>query len=397
MSVYTLYGNGIQDDTLAIQELLDSKSGAVYLPCPKNKYIISKPLIIHSNQSLVLDRFTLIQLMPGSNCLMLQNAPDGKGNENISVTGGIWDLNNTQQAGDPMEVNGEVFHEAVKNSDHRHYLDLYAGVIMRFQYVKNLYVHNLTMRNPITFCIQATGLYQFTINEITFDFTTCNPKWVHMDGVHLDGGNHFGRISNLKGTCYDDLVALNADDFIHGEMAHITVDGIYSEDCHSAVRLLSAGSRISNIHITNVHGTYYQYTIGLTKFFHDIHKNGQFNMISLSNIYASKATRHSHYCKDDQQIYPVIYIEKNVHIGYISVDNFHSCEWTTSASRIGVEKSASVDNLSITNSSYENHMSDSSPFIKNNGVLKKVYLSNVDVAVEEEVINEGIIDTIIKI
>ena len=36
--------------------------------------------------------------------------------------------------------------------------------------------------------------------------------FLNMDGVHLDGWCHHGKISNLRGTCFDDMVALNAND-----------------------------------------------------------------------------------------------------------------------------------------------------------------------------------------
>ena len=58
---YKLYGDGLHDDTLAIQQLLDQK-GLVYLPTPKKFYLISKPLEISSFTKLKLDRFAEIRL-----------------------------------------------------------------------------------------------------------------------------------------------------------------------------------------------------------------------------------------------------------------------------------------------------------------------------------------------
>ena len=60
-----------------------------------------------------------------------------------------------------------------------------------------------------------------------------------MDGVHLNGNCSFGKMTNLQGTCYDDLVALNAEEGTVGPITNIDIDGIYAEDCHSAVRLLT--------------------------------------------------------------------------------------------------------------------------------------------------------------
>ena len=41
-SINKLYGDGIHDDTLAIQELLDSGRRIIFLPSPEKHYTISK-------------------------------------------------------------------------------------------------------------------------------------------------------------------------------------------------------------------------------------------------------------------------------------------------------------------------------------------------------------------
>ena len=69
---YTLYGDGIHDDTLAIQEMLDTMC-EVNLPAPEKNYLISKTLIIDSNKKLTLPRFAVIKLADNSNCPMVMN------------------------------------------------------------------------------------------------------------------------------------------------------------------------------------------------------------------------------------------------------------------------------------------------------------------------------------
>ena len=95
-------------------------------------------------------------------------------------------------------------------------LDFYTGVAIRFFHVKNLYIKALTMKDPITFAVQMAKIYQATVDDITFDFNYGNPFPGNMDGIHLDGDCRFVSITNLKGSCYDDLVALNADDGYYG-------------------------------------------------------------------------------------------------------------------------------------------------------------------------------------
>ena len=60
MLKYTLYGDGIHDDTAAIQEMIDSGVCEVSLPAPEKCYLISKPLVIPSNFKLKLPRYTII-------------------------------------------------------------------------------------------------------------------------------------------------------------------------------------------------------------------------------------------------------------------------------------------------------------------------------------------------
>ena len=59
--MFTLFGNGISDDTLAIQELLDSGAAEVVLPAPEKCYLISKTLKIHANQTLRMAPTTRIR------------------------------------------------------------------------------------------------------------------------------------------------------------------------------------------------------------------------------------------------------------------------------------------------------------------------------------------------
>lgn len=73
MFQYTLYGDGIHDDTAAIQERIDCGACEIALPVPEKHYLISKPLTIPSNFKLKLPRYAVIRLADGANCLMLQN------------------------------------------------------------------------------------------------------------------------------------------------------------------------------------------------------------------------------------------------------------------------------------------------------------------------------------
>lgn len=71
--MHILFGDGIHDDTDAIQEMIDSGCCEVVLPAPKVRYVISRPLELPSNFKLCLPRFAEIRLAKGSNCVMLKN------------------------------------------------------------------------------------------------------------------------------------------------------------------------------------------------------------------------------------------------------------------------------------------------------------------------------------
>ena len=73
MAKYTLYGDGVHDDTDAIQEMIDSGACEVVLPAPADHYLISRTLMLPSDFRLVLPRYARIRLADGANCLMLQN------------------------------------------------------------------------------------------------------------------------------------------------------------------------------------------------------------------------------------------------------------------------------------------------------------------------------------
>lgn len=98
---FQLYGDGVHDDTDAIQSMLDSGSCCVSLPLPEKHYLISRTLKLHSHQELVLSRWTLVRMAPKSNAPMLANSDPANGNTRIAVRGGIWDCDNIHQAPNP--------------------------------------------------------------------------------------------------------------------------------------------------------------------------------------------------------------------------------------------------------------------------------------------------------
>lgn len=358
-----LYGDGLHDDTDALQAMLDSRKRLVEFPMPDRFYRISRPLRVYSDQMLKLPALARVRLADGANCRMLVNADPEAGDANIYVDGGIWDQNNLGQIPNPFHY------------PHPDCPD-YDGIGLFFKNVRNLHLTNLTMKDAVTFAVTLDTVRYFSVENIVFDFNTGNPLAVNMDGIHLNGNCHFGTIRNLKGACYDDLVALNADEGTGGPITNIDICGIFAEHCHSAVRLLSVRYRVEHIHIHDVFGTYYQYCIGVTKYYEG-ESEGFYDGLSFDNIFAGKAERLSVYGKDGSYVYPLIWIEDNLRVKNLSIANLYRTETVTSVPTIYIGRNTFVESLSLRDIVCENQTGIPMPLIENNGTIEQLFRTNL--------------------
>lgn len=323
-AVPPLAGDGVTDDTAAIQARLDAGLSCVYLPPPKDHYVISKALVIGSRQELRLDARTRIRLAPKSDCPMLVNRHVAEGDSFVSVTGGIWDYDNLNQSPNPHQGK---FLTPPREIPRPAKFDpaFHLGVIIRLDNVRELTVRGVTLRNPTTYGLQLTRASYFSVGDVVFDYTTWNPIPLNMDGVHLDGGCHHGRISNLRGTCYDDLVALNANDGIcsayEGPIEDVDVDGIYAGYCHSAVRILSNGAPVRRINIRNIHGGFFRYGVGITHYFKE-RPNGVFDDICIRDCHMSRVRPPKEYpVAWEAREWPLVYVSNRSDVGTLRVEN----------------------------------------------------------------------------
>lgn len=364
---YRLYGDGITPDTAAIQALLDSGKSQIVLPQPKVCYTIDRPLKIYSCQELVLPRFCRIRLADGSNCHMLENGDQNTGSTDIRITGGIWDYNNLGQLPNPFHFPQTDFPD-------------YDGQIFFLKNIRNLTISNLTFKDPTVYACTLDTISYFTVENIRFDFNLGKPRPLNMDGVHLNGNCHFGVLRNLQGACHDDLVALNADEGSNGPITNITVDGIYAENCHSAVRLLTVRNRVEHIHITNVYGTYWQYCIGITKYYPG-KTEGYFDSLVLDNIHASKAPRYPYlhvsedYCLHGY-VFPLIYIEGETHIKSLAIRDLYRVEECVPVSTIFAGEDSRIENLCIADCSCENKTGNEFVFFENHADIGTLQFRN---------------------
>jgi len=377
-----LYGDGVHDDTAAIQELIDA-SCEVRLPCPKKHFLISKPLELHSNCKLCLPRYAEIRLAPASNCVMLKNKTKGDYGErtasklfsflnhyspdfpceNIEVEGGIWNFNNKQQNPNPI-LSGKYEPEG------------YSGFGFLFYNVKGFRMSSMTLKDPCNFSVTLDTVSYFNVENITFDFNDGNEYQSNMDGIHINGNCHHGHIEKLFGTCYDDTVALNAQEGSCGPISDITIRGIYTEGAYSAVRLLSScrKSPIRNVHISDVHGTFYHFCVSFQHHY-DTGERGLVENVEISNIYAAKSDRNlvKFYLVHTYDKYGIIDFAGQNDYKNITVENLHRKESIDATPTVRILENANIDHLILHNITTENYTgSEQMPVLVNSGNVKNL-------------------------
>lgn len=374
-----LVGDGTHDDTTAIQALLDSKRALVYLPAPPKHYLISKPLRIYSNQTLQLDRFTVIRLKDGSDCLMITNDDHELGNENIALVGGVWDMHNEGQS--------LAEYQKTRNWKGAYEPARYLGVLMRFNRVKRLTLRGLTLKDPVTFSTQLGNLEEFTIEDITFDH---NLKRTNMDGIHVHGNSRHGRITNLKGATNDDLVALNADDggifeMSRGPIEDVIVDGVWAKDGYTAVRLLSAGSPVRRIRLANIFGTYRYNAVSFTN--HKVHPGtaSTFEDISIHGVFCGKSTMgmKADPSEPGNSNLSLIWIDAPAVVHGLSMSDIRRTETVWPAATMLIEPGATIKALQLTQATVFNRTPGPLDLLVNRGTIEHLSLSQVHMEASE--------------
>ncbi|MBQ1210707.1 MAG: hypothetical protein IIX68_02750 [Clostridia bacterium] len=374
--MYQLYGDGLHDDTAALQQWLDSGAAEIALPEPSAHYVISKTLKIHSGQTLRMAPTTRIRLADNSNCSMLENADFSVWAEQICIDGGIWDYNNIGQEPNPFHFagkDGKTFYDRVGTTptEAQHCIakwtqfpDEYTGFAMRFCRVRGLTLKNLTYRDPVTYGVEFGCVENFTVQDIRFDYAHCNPKWWNMDGVHIEGGCKNGLVRNLQGACHDDMVAITADDFFYGPIDNVVVDGLHAEKCHSAVRLLSHGLPIRNVTVRNLTGSYYVYCIGLTKYHGGPDERGVMENIVFENVDACSCSGTPDVGGDG---YPFIWVQDGVDVRNLQFRHVRREETERPKPFLQIDKEATVNGLVLDDLLQINHLDVPIPFLQLNG------------------------------
>jgi len=377
-----VFGDGVSDDTDGIQALLDSGASTVFLPKPSQNYLISRTLRVHSGQTLQLERTAVIKLANHAHAHMLTNADHDSGNSMISVTGGIWDGNNAYQTCDYHQgVDWHVPYDPMR----------YLGVLIQFNNVTDLRISNLTLKDPEAFGIQLGYLQRFSVEDITFDY---NMLRLNMDGVHLNGNCRQGRIANLKGATNDDMVALNADDgwmyeMSRGPIEDIQVDGLWAENGYTAVRMLSSGSPISRVRVSNIFGSFRYFVTNFTNETAHPDEPSEISDIVIDGVFCSKPTTPmpNPLDSDDWGCHnrPFFWVEPHTHVRNLNLQNIIRRERLENAPpTVFVSENSTIDHLAISNASINNEASTPLDFIVNEGTIGSLQISSVHMNASED-------------
>ena len=241
---YGIIPDGKNDFSAYIETALKEYKNVYF---PNGKYLISKPISMPSNSKIKADKNA--EIIAKDNCFnydccygVVTNEDLINGNENIEIDGGIFNGNNINNARKNWR-NGPC-----------------TGLLFNFMNVKGLTLKNILAKNSESYHFRIGKTEDFLIENIEiFDdyLTMCQ------DGIHVGGGSHNGVIKNVfanKGNPNDDLIAFNADDtntycqnfgMQDLPISNMLVDGVYAEDCWTAVRILSVHNAVENITLKN--------------------------------------------------------------------------------------------------------------------------------------------------
>lgn len=276
------------DQTAKLQAMLD-KGGYVYVP--EGVYTLSRTLIIHDNTHLHLAAGAEIRQPHEALFALIENdgLREDHENRNIRIEGGVWNGTNLLKERKFL-APGEGFADGGTFNRERYLGNEYLGLPIRLVHCRNLYVGNLTVKDPLTFGMQLADTVDFTVENILLDY---NCKKRNMDGVHITGPARFGTIRNVHGIANDDQVALTADatvltEITRGPIEDIVIDGVFGENTYTGVRLLSSGSPVRNITIRNLHGSCRYNAVSFTH--HSQHPGAPslIENVHISDVYMTK-------------------------------------------------------------------------------------------------------------
>lgn len=376
-----LYGDGIHDDTLVLQSMLD-QCGIVTINRP-GTYLVSRTLIIHSNTRLVLSPGAKFLAAPLSKCALIENEhfAGGGRDENIEIIGGVWD-------GNCDSMGLDAVYEAKHREDEPYSPALFKGKLIRFARVDNIVLEKMTVRNPVSYGIQIADVVGFVVRDIYFDY---NWHFGTTDGVHINGPACNGVIENLHGTTNDDMVSLTTIDESHaevsmGEIVNVAIYNITARNGYSGIRLLAAGNYdMRCIHIRGVYGDYRHNAVLVSHHYTRPNTRIWFDDIIIEHVHASKSCTplgEDCFCYWEKNAIgklPVVWIEEGIHAGRITLRDISRHERAnTHGALVQIDEGAVIDRLVAENISQTTEPGIDAPAWFNKATIRQLIERDVD-------------------
>ena len=199
--------------TAALQKALDENE-RVRIPASSETYWIDAPVVVPSGRRINAHGAT-ISLLKGCNTLMLRNASavdgqlkpvpaDAKRDCDIAITGGTWC--------DWREGRAGYGKSGMFNLEKRQLGNFYGvSTLFYFGTVDRLSLTSVKFVRCAAFAVQCGDAKDVTFRHIRFE--RC-----YADGLHLNGNLERVRAYDVKGCVGDDLVALNAYDWLNSSV-----------------------------------------------------------------------------------------------------------------------------------------------------------------------------------
>ena len=111
----------------------------------------------------------------------------------------------------------------------------------------------------------------------------------------------------------------------------------------------------------------------------------------------SKAERRPEYMKGNGYIYPLLYVQNDITVKNLVIENVHRIETDTPVETIYVGQCATVENMIVDDVTQENRTDKGDMAVMvNRGTINKLQFTNIRAGGQSELINNGKIGEVVK-
>lgn len=279
-----VYTGGGDDDTLAIQKVLDmakEENVGVHLVMDGAAYV--ERLYVYSNTTIeCMNKDCGFYQKGGMSCSLITNANwnfHKIETKNIQLLGGTYHQNGQNQEHDDPRVLCNILGDRIR--DHSR-MNL-SVVCLEFYGVEQLLIRDVTVRDFRTYAVMVGCFKNVTIDNTWLDLPYGTRG--NQDGFHFWGPGQFLNVLHSGGKVGDDIINVGPDEGDGvSSITDVLIDGIFVDDGEQAIRLLSRGTgRLDRVTIRNVTGVFRSYGFYINPWFID-DACGNFGNIFIENV-----------------------------------------------------------------------------------------------------------------